>query len=141
MARAEATTDATTTLYLRGMPVGLVREAKAAAARRGCTVARFVADALQNALSTTGEAAAADGGADELAESMAWYERNRARLVRKYAGAYIAVWNGAVIDHDTDFEALAGRVFDRVGVRPVFLPRVEPEDRVVRVRWPRRAAP
>jgi heme exporter protein D len=35
-----------TTLYLRGLPRQLVREAKAAAARRGSTLAALVSDSL-----------------------------------------------------------------------------------------------
>lgn len=42
------------------------------------------------------------------------------------------------IDHDADFDALAMRVFDRVGVRPVFMPRVVAHREPVRVRSPRR---
>src|SRR5262245_22318134 len=104
------------------MPVRVVREAKAAAARRGSTLARFVADTLERSL------AAGDPLPTETSEfdrSVDWYEANRERLLRDHEGEYVAIHGGRVIGHGRDFESLARRVFRRVGVDAVYMPRVE----------------
>ena len=69
---------------------------------------------------------------------MEWYAENRARLLRRYPGQYVAIVGRAVIDHDRDFEALADRVFGRLGVRPLFMPRVTSDAAVAHVRARRR---
>jgi hypothetical protein len=130
-------TSDTTTLYLRRIPTRLVREAKAVAARRGSTLAKLVADTLDRSLGDRTETPSAEG--DDLGASMAWYAANRARLARRYGGKYVAIVAGAVIGCDQDFEALAERVFKRVGLRPVFMPRVEARERPLRLRSPRLA--
>lgn len=120
----------TTTLYLRGIPRPLVREAKAAAAREGRTLGRWVTDRLARA---TG--AAAPSGAHALDGDLRWYEANKAALERKYSGEYVAIVDDAVVDHARDFETLARRVFARFGTRPVCMPRVGRSE--IRVRSPR----
>ncbi|MDR7397448.1 MAG: DUF5678 domain-containing protein [Armatimonadota bacterium] len=163
------------TLYLRGLPEPLVREAKATAARRGITLAALVAEALRQVVDTppaTGgkpegarastptrrggraaprqrrpadlapasegaAGAAAASRAAGLAESMRWFQANRRRLLRRYRDQYVAIDRGRVIDHDRDFDALARRVFARVGTRPVFMPKVTAEDRILAVPSPR----
>jgi hypothetical protein len=137
------------TLYLRALPESLVREAKATAARRGITVAGLVAEALQKVVSPrtgagdrrakAGRAQQAQAAAQGLAESMRWFEANRARLLRRYRDQYVAIDRNRVIDHDRDFDALARRVFTRLGARSVFIPKVTAEERVVRVPSPRLA--
>ncbi|MGH9382588.1 MAG: hypothetical protein ACRD2Z_18570 [Thermoanaerobaculia bacterium] len=125
-----------TTLYLRKVPARLVREAKARAARQGSTLTALVTDALASSLAVRGhDAEPAD---DELRESMAWYEANRERLLQRYRDEYLAIVDREVADHDRDFEALAMRVFDRLGVRPIFMPRVTEGPERARVRSPRR---
>jgi len=126
-----------TTLYLRGMPTRIVREAKAAAARRGDTLAALVSDTLARALDKGREPR--EPSDNELRNSMRWYEKNRSRLLQQHPGEYIAIVDRAVIDHDLDFEALATRVFARIGVRPVFMPRVQAGEARARIRSPRRA--
>ncbi|MEA2626392.1 MAG: hypothetical protein QOD06_2437 [Candidatus Binatota bacterium] len=69
---------------------------------------------------------------------MEWYAKNRARLLRQYENEYVAIVDRNVIDHDRSFEALASRVFQRVGVRSVFMPRVRAVEQRVRVRSPHR---
>jgi hypothetical protein len=120
------------------MPTRLVREAKAAAARRGTTLTTLIAQTLEHALQAGGERA--DAVETDLDLGMAWYAKNRSRLVRQYDGKYVAILDGRVIDHDRDFEALAARVFKQVGVRSVFMPRVQAAERPVRMRSPRRAS-
>lgn len=120
-------------LYLRGMPRALVREAKVAAAQRGVTLTRLVADALSSALGASGRAVEEPS----LAVDIAWYEANRSRLLARYRGDYVAIADGEVMDHDSDFEALAERVFAKVGARAIFMPRVEAGERVRQLRSPR----
>lgn len=122
-----------TTLYLRGVPTQIVREAKAAAARRGSTLAALVSDSLARSLGA--EAEAPNG---ELYESRQWYERHRGELLARYRGEYLAVIDREVVDHDRDFSALAARVFARHGTQPVFMPRVQERDEPARMRSPRR---
>jgi hypothetical protein len=130
-------------VYLRGIPSEIVREAKAIAARRGITLAGFVADTLARAVREPEENAAASSTSDQddaLTQEMRWYERNRERLTRDYSGQYVAVLDGALLDHDRDFEQLAERVFARAGSRSVFMPRVAEPTRAqapLRVRSPR----
>ncbi len=127
-----------TTLYLRGMPTQLVREAKAAAARRGLNLAGLFSEALERSLSGDRGSQTADRG---LEESRRWYLRHRERLRARYPGEYVAIVGRAVVDHGRSFEALASRVFARFGARPVWMPRVEAEEARARVRSPRRLRP
>jgi Family of unknown function (DUF5678) len=130
-----STTPAKKPVYLRGIPSDVVREAKAAAAKRGVTLAGFVADTLARALRDP--MPVAKDPADDLSKEMRWYERNRDRLLREFGGEYIAVLDNAVIDHDADFEALAERVFAKHGARNLFMPRVSKIKLTLRVRSPR----
>jgi len=123
------------TLYLRGLPEGLVREVKATAARQGITLTAFVAEALRQLVGIDRPGAPAE----DLTNSMRWYEANRRKLLRRYRGQYVAIQSGRVTDHDPDFQALASRVFARLGPRPVFMPKVVAEERVVRLPSPRLA--
>ena len=120
-------------LFLRGMPIELVREAKAVAARRGQTLTAVVAEALSRSLGVQ------DGGAGDLAPDMDWYAVEHPRLAGRYGGQYVAILDRAVVDHDRDFDALARRVFARYGPRNIFMPRVtEQVSAEARVRSPRR---
>jgi hypothetical protein len=127
--------SAKTTLYLRGVPRALVREAKAAAAREGLTLARWVSDRLTEA---TGAGTETQAPSRDFKSDLAWYEANRAALEGQYPGEYLAIINASVVDHDGDFERLAGRVFVKFGRGPICMPRVG--RRLIRVRSPRRAA-
>lgn len=133
MAKAE-----TKALFLRNLPTELVREAKAAAARRGETLTKIVAEALARSLGLVGETPAP---ANDLDEDMVWYRKNRSRLLRRYRGQYVAIIDGRVVDHDGEFGALAGRVFKRFGNRNIYMPRVQTSEPVVRIRSPRIARP
>ena len=124
----------TTTLYVRGVPRPVVRQAKAAAAREGRTLGGWVSDTLARATGASGSARAAY----ELGDDVAWYESHQAHLERKYSGQYVAIVGRAVVDHDVAFEVLARRVFARFGTRSICMPRVGRD--VLRVRSPRRPA-
>jgi len=129
-----------TTLYLRALPEALVREAKATAARRGITLAALVSEALQRAVGSEvgrGQPTRGNGTVHGLTESMRWFEENRERLLRRYRDQYVAVDHNRVIDHDRNFDVLARRIFAKLGTRPVFMPKVTAEERVVRIPSPR----
>jgi hypothetical protein len=130
------TKAASKAVYLRGLPAEIVREAKAAAARRGVTLAGFVADTLTRALEQHEAPPRGDSGSD-LRREQRWFERHRERLLRKHAGEYVAIVGEAVLDHDADFESLAERVFASQGVRDVFMPRLSAGQAAVRIRSPR----
>src|SRR5690349_24914918 len=127
--------DAKTTLYLRGVPRTVVREAKALAAREGVTLAQWVTARM--AAGTPMAVPERHSGGD-LTADLAFYEQHRAELERKHAGEYVAIVDRAVIDHDPSFEALAARVFRKYGARSVCMPLVGRA--AVRVRSPRRVA-
>ena len=124
------------TLYLRGVPEALWREAKVLAAQRGTTLTSVVIDALQKEV---GESALATVPA-ELRTDMEWYDANKKRLLRRHRGQYLAISDARVVDHDADFGALAQRVFEQLGRRPVFMPLCEDGEREVRLPSPSRAA-
>lgn len=124
-----------TTLYLRGVPRAVVREAKAAAARDGVTLAQWVTARLARAFEPR---MPVPEPSDELSQDLAFFEAHRSELAHRYAGEYVAIINRDVIDHDASFEALATRVFRKHGPRPVCMPLVGRT--VVRVRSPRRAS-
>lgn len=121
------------TVYLRGIPEQLVREAKAAAARRGVTLAAFVSEALAQSLGVDAEG----DDAGNLRAELAWYQTQKRKLLPRYRGQYLAIVDRKVIDHDQDFGVLARRVFKRLGVRPIFMPKCGDGDRVVNVPSPR----
>jgi hypothetical protein len=125
-------------VYLRGLPSDVVRDAKAAAAQRGVTLAGFVAESLARALRQRDATAEP---ATDLSSDMRWYEKNRARISRDHAGEYIAVLDRKIIDHDESFEALAERVFAREGARNIFMPLVAPAKRALRAPSPRLSRP
>lgn len=127
----------TTTLYLRGVPTELAREAKAVAARRGSTLTAFAIASLERSLHQGGEdRELAD---DDLAQGRRWCELHRDELLARYDGEYVAVHEGSVVDHDRDFDALASRVFERLGSRPVLMPRIQRDEARARLRSPRTA--
>ena len=125
-------------LFLRGMPVALVREAKAAAARREVTITTIVAEALARSLAMTSEPQAR---ADELERDIAWYREHRSTLLRQHRGDYVAIVDARLVDHGRDFDALAARVFRRFGNRNIYMPRVEAAEPTARIRSPRRSRP
>ncbi len=55
------------------------------------------------------------------------FERQREALLVKYAGQYVAIHEGRVLDHDSDLRTLHLRVFKQLGHTPVLLKRVTQE--------------
>ncbi|HEY6181241.1 MAG TPA: DUF5678 domain-containing protein [Terriglobales bacterium] len=69
-----------------------------------------------------GSIPAANGGLEEERRA---FERQRAKLLRRYAGEYVAIFEGRVADHGKDDELLAARMFQKVGDAPFYIGRVE----------------
>lgn len=124
----------TATLYLRGVPRKLVREAKAEAARRGMTLTAFAKEALARAL---GRASEEDEDAIRpIRPDLDWFEANRTRLHRRYPNEYLAIISRKVVDHDVSFEALARRVFAKYGLKSIAMPKATAEEEVVNIPTP-----
>ena len=66
------------------------------------------------------------------------YEAQHSQILKKYAGQYIAMRHGKVIDYDTDRVAISQRVRTRFGNEPVLITPVLSEARqTIVVRSPR----
>jgi hypothetical protein len=61
----------------------------------------------------------------KIEQESAAYRRQHAQLKRQYLGQYIAVHEGQVADHDSDFAALRRRIRQQYGHTPVMITRVE----------------
>lgn len=55
------------------------------------------------------------------------YETQHSQLMEKYAGQYIAMRHGKVVEHDPDRVALSKRVRDKYGNQPILITLVQPE--------------
>lgn len=66
-----------------------------------------------------------------------YYEANLDEFVAHYEGLFVAIIDGRVVDSDTEFAALAGRVYRTYGYRDIFMPRVQREPEIVHVRSPK----
>ena len=62
---------------------------------------------------------------DSLAVDRQAFERQRAQLMRRYRGQYVALAGGCVVDHDKNDETLAARMFKKLGNAPFYLARLE----------------
>jgi plasmid stability protein len=124
------------TLFLRNVPSEIVREVKAAAARRGQTLTTIITEALTRSLAVEGPPR---DQTDDLDRDIAWYRKHRPQLLRRYRGEYVAIADGSVVDHGRDFNALAARVFTRFGNRNIYMPRVQSNEPTARIRSPRKS--
>jgi hypothetical protein len=70
------------------------------------------------------ESEAAVTGKGTSAEQEAWFARPAAER-KRYAGEYVAVHEGQVVDHDADQRALFLRMRSRYGRRPVLIVRAD----------------
>jgi hypothetical protein len=68
---------------------------------------------------------------------MAWYDAHRTEIEAEYSGMYVAVVDGALVDSDSSFDALARRIYRKLGLCPVYMPKVG-ASRVKHMRSPRR---
>ena len=124
----------TATLYLRGVPRALVREAKVTAARRGITLTALVKEALTSTVQQ--DMSQSEDLPGDFTRDWSWYHKNKSKLLKRYQNKYVAILNRKVVDHDADFAPLARRVYDRYGVRSICMPKVTRGERVIHLRSP-----
>jgi hypothetical protein len=62
---------------------------------------------------------------DLLAAERRAFQRQRRQLLRRFPGKYVALYGGRIVGHDKDCEALAERLFAKLGDVPFFIARVE----------------
>ncbi len=62
---------------------------------------------------------------DPLAAEQQAFERQKPQLLRRYPGQFVAIYGGRMVDHDKEAEALAGRLFAKLGDVPFLIARVE----------------
>ena len=75
--------------------------------------------------STTPEPSEEPWAAEERA-----FRHQRSRLLRHYAGQFVALYQGRVVGHGVDDEALAQGLFERLGDVPFYIAKVESEPTV-----------
>jgi hypothetical protein len=75
-------------------------------------------------------------GADALARECRAFEGQRKQLMRRYSGEYVAMFGGRVVAHDKDDEALAARMFRKLGDAPFYIGRVEDNSTICEVPSP-----
>jgi hypothetical protein len=61
----------------------------------------------------------------KISEESKIYRQRHAELKARYLDQYIAMHNGQVVDHDTDFQALRQRIRQRFERAPVMITLVE----------------
>ncbi len=61
----------------------------------------------------------------KISEESKIYHQRHAELKDQYLGQYIAMHDGQVVDHDTDFQTLRRRIRQRFGHTPVMITLVE----------------
>lgn len=74
-------------------------------------------------------------------EARRYFQENKAQILEKYKGDFIAIIENAVVDHDKEFPALAKRVYEKFGYQTTYMPFVESEPRVLRIPSPRVGKP
>jgi hypothetical protein len=124
-----------TQLGLRGFPRALARAAKKSAALKEMTLAEFVALAVAQALDS------AKGSSLDLSleRDLAWYERHRVDLLKRYPkGTSLAIVGERVVDSDVDSMKLAARIRKAFGRRSIVMPRVGQAIPLTHVRSPHR---
>lgn len=90
----------------------------------GDAIAEFLAQNLPDEGGLGVPPAAVD---PDVAKEKAAYLRLYPKLKAQYAGQYVAIHGGHLVDHDTDYGALFERIDDRFPDRFVWLTRVEEE--------------
>lgn len=75
-------------------------------------------------------------GEDLLAAQERAYCKKRARLLQRYRGQFVALYQGRVVGHGPSDEDLARQMFEKFGDAPFFIQRVEKEPTVYEVPSP-----
>jgi hypothetical protein len=77
---------------------------------------------------------------ENLATERHAFERQRAQLMRRYPGQYVALSGGRVVDHDKQDEALAARMFRKFGDATFYIARLEQSPTIYEIPSPELAA-
>ena len=75
-------------------------------------------------------------GEEPLAAEERAYCKKRARLLHRYQGQFVALYQGRVVGHGTSDEDLARRMFEKFGDAPFLIQKVEKEPTVYEVPSP-----
>lgn len=67
----------------------------------------------------------AESSEELLAAQEQVFRQKRAYLLRHYAGQFVALYQGRVVGHGADDEALAQHLFERLGDVPFYIAKVE----------------
>ncbi len=130
------------------IPEPLFKRAKALARARKRPLEKVIAEALDRALPTdTADleeeryglpfASAGEEG-EKLDQETVAYEAMHNQLLATYAGEHVAIYNGQLVDHDSDFLSLVDRIDSLYPDEVVLIKRVTPlPERVLRVYSPR----
>ncbi len=67
---------------------------------------------------------------EELAAEEHAFRRKLPKLMRRYAGEFVALYHRRVVGHDSDDENLARRMFEKLGDVPFYMGKVDKEPAV-----------
>lgn len=70
-------------------------------------------------------------------EAKRYFQQNKAEILDKYRGMFIAILDNTVVDHDRNFSELAKRVYEKFGYQIFYMPFVESEPAILRIPSPR----
>ena len=122
------------------IPKDLYHEARARARARRVSADALITELLAEGLRPAAPAAGAPTAEQEavMARERAAYEAMHVDLLAAYAGKYVAVHGGQLVDHDADETALLRRIVSRFPGEVVLLKRVVPlPEPELRIRSPR----
>jgi len=71
-----------------------------------------------------------------LAGEQRAFRRQRSRLLKRLAGQYVAFYGGRLVDHDQDDEALALRLFRKLGDVAFYIAHLDDAEKVCEVPSP-----
>ena len=74
-------------------------------------------------------------------EAKKYFQENKAQILEKYRGDFIAIVDNAVVDHAKEFSELARRIYEKFGYQTIYMPFVESEPRVLTIPSPRVGKP
>jgi hypothetical protein len=77
-----------------------------------------------------------ESGEELFAAEERAYCKKRARLLQRYPGQFVALYQGRVVGHGPSDEDLARQMFEKFGDAPFFIQRVEKEPTVYEVPSP-----
>ena len=114
------------------VPDELIRSVEKLAHEQGTNAEALVNDWIRRQLGLARE--------KRIREEAARYRTQHSALLPVYAGQYIAMRNGEVLDHDADIGTLYQRIRAKYGDEPVLITPVTPEPMpVLNMRSPRLA--